>query len=78
MTLEVGKRETNKLEATLPLWLQTEICYSDADRTILDELRKCAVAPTRQLTIQSGIDPLKESVDEITCQLAVLQEYVQV
>jgi hypothetical protein len=77
LTLEVGKRETNKLEATLPLWLQTEICYSDADRTILDELRKCAVAPTRQLTIQSGIDPLKESVDEITCQLAVLQEYVQ-
>lgn len=77
LTLEIGKRETNKLEATLPLWLQTEICYSDADRTILDELRKCAVAPTRQLTIQSGIDPLKESVDEITCQLAVLQEYVQ-
>ena len=77
LTLEVGKRET-KLEATLPLWLQTEICYSDADRTILDELRKCAVAPTRKLDIQSGIEPLKQSVDEITAQLTVLQEYVQV
>jgi hypothetical protein len=76
LTLEVGKRET-KLEATLPLWLQTEICYSDADRTILDELRKCAVAPTRKLDIQSGIEPLKQSVDEITAQLTVLQEYVQ-
>ena len=75
LTLDVGKRQ---VEATLPLWLQTEICYSDADRTILDELRKCAIEPTRKLQIESGIEPLKRSVEEIIEQLAVLQSYVQV
>lgn len=73
--MEIGKRE---VEATLPLWLQTEMCYSDADRTILDELRKCAQAQTRKLEIQSGIEPLKQSIDQITEQLAVVQEYVTV
>jgi len=73
LTMEIGKRE---VEATLPLWLQTEMCYSDADRTILDELRKCAQAQTRKLEIQSGIEPLKQSIDQITEQLAVVQEYV--
>ena len=73
--MEIGKRE---VEATLPLWLQTEMCYSDADRTILDELRKCAQAQTRKLEIESGIEPLKQSIDQITEQLAVVQEYVTV
>ena len=75
LTMEIGKRE---VEATLPLWLQTEMCYSDADRTILDELRKCAQAQTRKLEIESGIEPLKQSIDQITEQLAVVQEYVTV
>merc|ERR1711935_1299276 len=72
LTMEIGKRE---VEATLPLWLQTEMCYSDADRTILDELRKCAQSQTRKLEIQSGIEPLKQSIDQITEQLSVVQEY---
>jgi len=74
LTLEIGKRQ---VEATLPLWLQTEICYSDADRTILHELRKCATSQTRRLELQSGIEPLKQSIDELTNQLAVIQDYVK-
>lgn len=54
------------------------MCYSDADRTILDELRKCAQSQTRKLEIQSGIEPLKQSIDQITEQLSVVQEYVTV
>ena len=48
MTIEIGSRQGDRLEGTLPLWLQTEIVYSDADRTILDELRKCAHASSRR------------------------------
>lgn len=62
----------------MPLWLQTEIMYSDADRTILDELRKCSSSSSRKLTLPTGIDPLKSSVDSIIDNLKVIQEYVNV
>ena len=75
LTIEIGRRQ---IEATMPLWLQTEICYSDADRTILDELRKCASSSSRKMELQSGIEPLKSAVDDITGKLAVVQDYVQV
>jgi len=74
LTIEIGRRQ---IEATMPLWLQTEICYSDADRTILDELRKCASSSSRKMELQSGIEPLKSAVDDITGKLAVVQDYVQ-
>jgi len=73
LTVTIGKRN---VEGTMPLWLQTEILYSDADRTILDELRKCAQNPLRKLVIPSGIEPLKSAVDDLISQLKVVQDYV--
>ena len=75
LTVTIGKRN---VEGTMPLWLQTEILYSDADRTILDELRKCAQHPHRKLVIPSGIEPLKTAVDDLISQLKVVQDYVNV
>ena len=66
------------VEGTMPLWLQTKILYSPADRTILDELRKCAQHPQRKLVIPSGIEPLKASVDDLIVQLRIVQDYVSV
>jgi len=73
LTVNIGKR---CVEGTMPLWLQTEVIYSDADRTILDQLRKCTDNPHRKLTIPQGIDPLKTAVEDIIAQLKVVQEYV--
>ena len=75
LTVNIGKR---CVEGTIPLWLQTEVIYSDADRTILDQLRKCTDNPNRKLTIPQGIDPLKTAVEDIISQLKVVQEYVNV
>ena len=75
LTVTIGKRN---VEGTMPLWLQTEILYSDADRTILDELRKCAQHPQRKLVIPSGIEPLKTAVEDLVSQLRIVQDYVNV
>jgi hypothetical protein len=62
----------------MPLWIKTEIMYSDADRTILDELRKCSNSTSRKLTLPTGIDPLKSAVDGIIDNMKVIQDYVNV
>jgi hypothetical protein len=77
LTVEIGKR---KVVAFMPLWLQTEIQYSDADRTIIDDLKKAARPESwsnRGVTIPTGIAPLTQTCDTLIDQLSVIQKYVE-
>merc|ERR1739848_739983 len=61
----------------MPLWLQTEIVYSDADRTIIDVLRGVSKNSQRRTTIQTGILPLKNTVKTLIEQMDVILQYVE-